>query len=121
MRNNDLIIKSIWDNVTEKQLDQLYMYYLILDEESKKMNLTSITDIEEVYIKHFYDSILLAKSINICNKHIVDVGTGAGFPGLVLKIIEPSIKLTLIEPTTKRCNYIKKQSHSSLQSCSCCR
>ena len=88
MRTNDSIIKSIWDKVTDVQLNQLYMYYEILNEESKKINLTSITEIEEVYIKHFYDSILLAKSIDIYNKHIVDVGTGAGFPGIVLKIIE---------------------------------
>lgn len=108
MRTNDSIIKSIWDKVTDVQLNQLYMYYEILNEESKKINLTSITEIEEVYIKHFYDSILLAKSIDIYNKHIVDVGTGAGFPGIVLKIIEPSIKLTLIEPTTKRCNFLNK-------------
>ena len=61
MRTNDSIIKSIWDKVTDVQLNQLYMYYEILNEESKKINLTSITEIEEVYIKHFYDSILLAK------------------------------------------------------------
>ena len=108
MRTNDLIIKSVCPNISDKQLDQLYMYYEILKEESSKMNLTSITEIEEVYIKHFYDSILLAKTIEISNKTLVDVGTGAGFPGLVLKIIEPSLKLTLIEPTTKRCNFLNK-------------
>lgn len=108
MRTNNLIIKSVCPNISDKQLDQLYMYYAILKEESSKMNLTSITEIEEVYIKHFYDSILLAKTIEISNKTLVDVGTGAGFPGLVLKIIEPSLKLTLIEPTTKRCNFLNK-------------
>lgn len=108
MRSNDTIIKLIWPNISDKQLDQLYNYYEILKEESLKINLTTITEIEDVYIKHFYDSILLAKSIDISNKHLVDVGTGAGFPGIVLKIIDPSIKLTLIEPTTKRCNFLNK-------------
>lgn len=106
MRINDEFIKSILPEITNLQLDQLYIYYEILVEESKKMNLTSITEIEDVYIKHFYDSILLSKSVNLENKNLVDVGTGAGFPGLVLKIIEPSLNVTLIEPTTKRCNFL---------------
>lgn len=106
MRTNDIYIKSLMENISNTQLDQLYRYYEILIEESKKMNLTSITEIEDVYIKHFYDSILLTKTIDLNNKSIVDVGTGAGFPGLVLKIVNPSISLTLIEPTTKRCNFL---------------
>ena len=108
MRTNDSIIKSIWDKVTDVELNQLYMYYEILNEESKKINLTSITEIEEVYIKHFYDSILLAKSIDIYNKHIVDVGTGAGFPGIVLKIVFPNLKITLIDALQKRINYLNE-------------
>lgn len=107
MRSNDNFIKLLIPDITSEQLDQLYIYYEILIEESKKMNLTSITEIEDVYIKHFYDSILLSKTVDLKSKSLVDVGTGAGFPGLVLKIIEPSLDVTLVEPTTKRCNFLK--------------
>lgn len=106
MRSNDNFIKAILPDVSLDQLDQLYIYYEILVEESKKMNLTSITEIEDVYIKHFYDSILLSKSVDLKNKSLADVGSGAGFPGLVLKIIEPTLNVVLIEPTTKRCNFL---------------
>ncbi len=106
MRITDKYITSIIPDISSDQLDKLYLYYETLIEESKKINLTTITEINDVYIKHFYDSILLSKSIDLKNKTIVDVGTGAGFPGLVLKIIEPTLKITLIEPTTKRCNFL---------------
>lgn len=107
MRSNDLIIKELIPNISLEQLDKLYIYYETLVEESKKINLTTITEINDVYIKHFYDSILLSKSVDLHNKTLVDVGTGAGFPGIVLKIIEPTLDVTLIEPTTKRCNFLQ--------------
>jgi len=86
-------------------LDKLKKYYELLVEENTKYNLTSITEIEEVYIKHFYDSILLSKYIDN-DKTLADVGTGAGFPGIPLKIVNPNLKVTLIEPTTKRANFL---------------
>lgn len=101
-------IKQIVPDITDTELDSLYQYFNILVEESQKMNLTSITELEDVYIKHFYDSILIKNSIDLKNKRLVDVGTGAGFPGLVLKIIEPSLEVILVEPTTKRCNFLQK-------------
>lgn len=106
MRKYDYIIKSIINDAAEDTLQKLYLYYQILVEESKKINLTTITEEKEVYIKHFYDSLLLSKVTNINNKSVIDVGTGAGFPGLVLAICFPNSYITLVEPTLKRCNFL---------------
>ena len=99
-------IKTV-TNITKEMEEQFELYYDILAEESQKYNLTSITTKEDVYLKHFYDSILLVKQIDITNKTIVDVGSGAGFPGIPLKIVSPTTKITLVEPTTKRANFLK--------------
>ncbi len=89
-------------------MNQLKEYYEILIEEAQKVNLTSITELEDVYIKHFYDCLLLSKSYNL-NQDIslIDIGSGAGFPGLVLKIAFPNLNITLVEPTKKRTNFLE--------------
>lgn len=93
--------------LTSKQKQQLYSYFNLLVESSKVMNLTTITEEEDVYIKHFYDSILALKHIeNTSNITLLDIGSGAGLPGIVLKIAYPNIQITLLEPTTKRCNFL---------------
>ena len=94
-------------NITELQLKQLERYYELLVEYNKVMNLTGITIKEEVYLKHFYDSLTIAKVIDL-NKYesLCDVGTGAGFPGLVLKIIYPNLKVTLLDSLNKRLNFL---------------
>ncbi|MCM1260990.1 MAG: 16S rRNA (guanine(527)-N(7))-methyltransferase RsmG [Prevotella sp.] len=92
-----------------RQEEALYTYYQLLVEWSKQMNLTTITDLSGVYIKHYYDSILTLNKIEVNEKAtLLDVGTGAGFPGIVLKIIYPDLKVTLLEPTTKRCLFLAK-------------
>ena len=92
----------------QSTLDSLYVYYETLVETSKVMNLTTIVELEEAYIKHFYDSLLLSKTIDLTkNFTLADVGTGAGFPGLVLKIVYPNLHVTLIEPITKRCKFLQ--------------
>lgn len=93
--------------ITNKQLEQLEQYYNILVEENKKYNLTSITNKEEVYLKHFYDSLTINKIIDLTNQSLCDIGTGAGFPGLVLKIVFPSLNITLVDATEKKCNFLK--------------
>ena len=96
-------------NITnESVLESLYIYYEMLCDASKVMNLTTIIEFEEAYIKHFYDSLLLSKVVDL-NKDlaIADIGTGAGFPGLVLKIVYPNLTVTLIEPITKRCKFLQ--------------
>ncbi|MBR3161417.1 MAG: 16S rRNA (guanine(527)-N(7))-methyltransferase RsmG [Bacilli bacterium] len=94
-------------NLTDYQLNQLEEYYNLLVEENKKYNLTSITNKEDVYLKHFYDSLTISKIIKLDNQSICDIGTGAGFPGLVLKIAYPNTHITLIDSTLKKCNFLK--------------
>lgn len=105
--NNQILLDKF--NLTDEMLFQLEEYYKILVEENKKINLTSITEKEEVYIKHFFDSLLLTKEIDMINvKTMIDIGTGAGFPGIPIKIMYPHISLTLVEPTNKRCVFLQK-------------
>lgn len=92
-------------NLNETMLNQFEEYKNLLQEWSKKMNLTSITEDTEVYIKHFYDSLVLEKYLDK-NLHLADVGTGAGFPGVPLKIAREDLIVDLIEPTTKRCTFL---------------
>ena len=91
---------------TTKQLEQLEKYYEILVTENKKYNLTAITDKETVYLKHFYDSLTITKIIELSNQSLCDIGTGAGFPGMVLKIFFPNLKVTLVDSTLKKCNFL---------------
>ena len=81
----------------------------MLDVESRVMNLTTITEFSDVYVKHFYDSLLVLKEQNVFdNATLIDVGSGAGFPGLVLKIAYPNMYVTLLEPTKKRSDFLNK-------------
>lgn len=97
------------ETLDDKQKQQLKNYYQLLVETSKVMNLTTITEEEDVYIKHFYDSILCLKGYERKeNITLLDIGSGAGFPGIVLKIVYPSINITLLEPTKKRCDFLQK-------------
>lgn len=108
--NKELFIESLKElNIypTELQLRRLEEYYKILIEENNKYNLTNITDKEQVYLKHFYDSLTIAKIIELNNQKLCDIGTGAGFPGLVLKIMFPELEVDLVEATNKRCNFLK--------------
>jgi 16S rRNA (guanine527-N7)-methyltransferase len=99
-------LKKININISKEQLIKLEQYYQILIEENKKYNLTSITDKEQVYLKHFYDSLTITKIIDLSNQALCDIGTGAGFPGLVLKILFPNLKITLVEATGKKCHFL---------------
>ena len=109
--NREEFIKELANlniNITDKQLKQLDIYYHFLVEENKKYNLTNITEESNVYLKHFYDSLTIVKSISLSDQYICDVGTGAGFPGMVLKIIFPNIKIDLLDATAKKCNFLKQ-------------
>lgn len=100
-------LKKLNIEISEYQLNQLDEYYKLLITWNQKINLTSIIEEKEVYLKHFYDSLTLIKVIDL-NKYetLCDIGTGAGFPGLVLKIIFPNLKVTLVDSLNKRIKFL---------------
>ena len=94
--------------LTEEQNYKFERYYEFLIEENSKFNITAITDREEVILKHFIDSALGLKLISEKNNlTLVDIGSGGGFPAIPIKIMRPDIKMTLIESTGKKCNFLK--------------
>lgn len=100
-------VKELGICITDKQLEQLNEYYKALVEWNKKINLTSITDEKDVYLKHFYDSLTLFKEYDLTKDiSLCDVGTGAGFPGIVLKIVFPNLKITLVDSLQKRLKFL---------------
>lgn len=94
-------------NITSDMLKKLDIYYNLLVSYNKNVNLTSITEEKDVYLKHFYDSLTLIKAIDLTKPlKVCDVGTGAGFPGLVLKIVFPTLSITLVDSLEKRVNFL---------------
>ena len=92
-----------------KMLEKLDKYYNLLVSWNEKFNLTAITDKNQVYLKHFYDSLTVIKIIDLNNiDSLCDIGTGAGFPGIVLKIFFPHIKLTLVDSLNKRIIFLNE-------------
>lgn len=91
----------------KNKINQLEKYYNLLIDWNNKINLTSITDKKEVFLKHFYDSLTIAKVIDLDNEYtVLDVGTGAGFPGIVLKIFFPKLKIVLLDSLNKRVKFL---------------
>lgn len=110
MNKNDFIneLNKIGVILSEYQLNQLDKYYNMLVEYNKNINLTAITEYDQVLLKHFYDSLTITKAIELTNQKICDIGTGAGFPGIVLKIAYPDLEITLVESLTKRCVFLNE-------------
>ena len=109
MKKEEFISLLSKNNVvlSEKQSLQFEKYLYLLQEYNKVMNLTGITEEEEVYEKHFYDSLLFSFNENMDGLSLIDVGSGAGFPGVPLAIVYPSLNVTLLEPLTKRCKFLE--------------
>lgn len=108
------ILKAALDNIeiqlSEKQYEQLLDYYELLSEKNKVMNLTAITEFEEVVEKHFVDSLIFSKKL-VEKKHdvsLIDVGTGAGFPGIPIKIVYPSVRVLLLDSLKKRIGFLNE-------------
>jgi len=104
----ELVMTSLGIELSSDQLDDLQIFENLLLEWNGKFNLTSITDPVEIHIKHFLDSLTVLKLIqNKSNSSLVDIGTGAGFPGIPLKIMLPDLSLTLVESSQKKAEFCK--------------
>ena len=96
------------NNFSEEMKSKLQKFMDLVLKENEVMNLTAITDHDEFIDKHFYDSLLPTEVIDFNNKKIIDVGSGAGFPGIPLAIVFPNSKVTLLEPMNKRCIFLQE-------------
>lgn len=100
-------LKNLGINYTSKELDLLEKYYDFLVEYNAHTNLTTITEKEDVYNKHFYDSLMITQVVDLTKiNNVLDIGSGAGFPGVVLKIFFPNIKLTLLDSNNKKTKFL---------------
>lgn len=107
----DLLIegaKQLGIDLSDKQVEQFMRYKELLQEWNEKMNLTAITEDREVMTKHFLDCMTINKALEMKNqKTVIDIGTGAGFPGLVIKIAFPHLEVTLVDALKKRLNFLE--------------
>ena len=93
----------------ERQLSQFESYYRLLVEWNEKMNLTGITERDAVYEKHFYDSLMLSEAVELVHhSSLADIGSGAGFPSIPLKIVYPHLKITIIDALAKRIKFLQE-------------
>lgn len=100
-------LKTLDITITEEQLNKFITYKDLLQEYNKKFNLTSITLEEDIFLKHFYDSLCLFKVKDLLkNITLLDIGSGAGFPGIPLAIINKDLKVTLLESNNKKCGFL---------------
>ncbi|HJA13357.1 MAG TPA: 16S rRNA (guanine(527)-N(7))-methyltransferase RsmG [Candidatus Mediterraneibacter merdipullorum] len=109
MKNLEDILYPLGIRLSERQKEQFDRYYELMTEWNKVMNLTGITEREEVDIKHFADSLTLVRINDMQNIHsMIDVGTGAGFPGIPIKIMYPHIRVVLLDSLNKRLNFLNE-------------
>lgn len=103
------MIEKLGIGTTEKQAEELLLYYQFLVEKNRVMNLTAITEFSDVVLKHFADSLSIVKIYDMKNCHtVIDVGTGAGFPGIPLKIMYPELNIVLLDSLNKRIHFLEE-------------
>ncbi len=105
----DLLKKALseWNiGISEKQTKCFSGYYELLIEWNEKINLTTIVEKDDVIIKHFVDSLALLQYVDLSDKNMIDVGTGAGFPGIPIKIMKPECKIVLLDSLNKRISFL---------------
>lgn len=108
-------------SLTQRQMEQFFAYYNLLAEKNKVMNLTAITEEAQVVTKHFVDSLSLVKALHPSEfSTVIDVGTGAGFPGIPIKILYPDIHLTLLDSLNKRIRFLEEVCQTLQLSNVCC-
>ena len=111
MNKQDFINKigELGINLTDEQLNQLDIYCNFLLEYNSHTNLTAIKEEDQVYLKHFYDSLTFIKALDVTKyNNLLDIGTGAGFPGMVLKIVFPELEVTLLDSNNKKINFLQE-------------
>ncbi|MCK8826844.1 16S rRNA (guanine(527)-N(7))-methyltransferase RsmG [Natroniella acetigena] len=112
MEEKELLVtgaQQLGVELTEEQIDKFIDYLEILQEWNQKMNLTALDTAREIIVKHFLDSLTCLVELDLTGREkVIDVGTGAGFPGVPLKIIYPQLKLTLLDSLRKRTNFLKQ-------------
>ncbi len=103
------LLANINIELSDRQLEQFEIYFKFLVEYNEYVNLTAITEEEDVYIKHFYDSILVGQVLDLTTVNsICDVGSGAGFPSIPLKIVYPHLNVTIVDGLDKRITFLKQ-------------
>lgn len=105
-----LALEEAGITLTEQQTRQFEQYFDLLVARNEQVNLTAITEKKDVYLKHFYDSLTVLfyeKNLNVPGKTLIDIGTGAGFPSLPLKIMLPELKITMVDSLQKRVNFLQ--------------
>lgn len=102
-------LKKLNVEITDDKLNKLEIYMDYLIEYNSHTNLTSITKREDIYLKHFYDSLTITKSVDLSrSNNLLDIGSGAGFPGMVIKIFYPNLEVTLIDSNNKKTKFLKE-------------